>query len=66
MDSGLGIMTNQDEEQYDFIDQSGYLFGPSLAATLNNIPTALHWWIEESRLLDGDSQPDTCVGKFEG
>jgi len=30
---------------------------------LNNIPTALHWWIEESKQLDGDSQPDCCVGK---
>ncbi|XP_011497625.1 PREDICTED: E3 ubiquitin-protein ligase HUWE1 [Ceratosolen solmsi marchali] len=62
MDNGLGIMTNQDDEQIDFVDQSGYLFGPSLVATLNNIPTALHWWIEESRLLDGYSQPDCCVG----
>ncbi|XP_043493606.1 E3 ubiquitin-protein ligase HUWE1 [Polistes fuscatus] len=62
MDNGLGIFTNQEEEQIDFVDQSGYLFGPSLAATLNNIPTALHWWIEESKLLDGDSQPDCCVG----
>ncbi|XP_053985847.1 E3 ubiquitin-protein ligase HUWE1-like isoform X2 [Hylaeus volcanicus] len=62
MDNGLGILTNQEEEQIDFVDQSGYLFGPSLAATLNNIPTALHWWIEESKLLDGDSQPDCCVG----
>ncbi|XP_014203791.1 E3 ubiquitin-protein ligase HUWE1 isoform X2 [Copidosoma floridanum] len=62
MDNGLGIMTNQDDESFDLVDQSGYLFGPSLAATLNNIPTALHWWIEESRLLDGDSQPDCCVG----
>ncbi|XP_058791372.1 E3 ubiquitin-protein ligase HUWE1 isoform X2 [Phymastichus coffea] len=62
MDNGLGIMANPDDEQYDFVDQSGYLFGPSLAATLNNVPTALHWWIEESRLLDGDSQPDCCVG----
>ncbi|KAG7210750.1 hypothetical protein KM043_012246 [Ampulex compressa] len=62
MDNNLGIFTNQEEEQIDFVDQSGYLFGPSLAATLNNIPTALHWWIEESKLLDGDSQPDCCVG----
>ncbi|XP_076681578.1 HECT, UBA and WWE domain containing E3 ubiquitin protein ligase 1 isoform X3 [Andrena cerasifolii] len=62
MDNGLGILTNQEEEQIDYVDQSGYLFGPSLAATLNNIPTALHWWIEESKLLDGDSQPDCCVG----
>ncbi|XP_012277229.1 E3 ubiquitin-protein ligase HUWE1 isoform X2 [Orussus abietinus] len=61
MDNGHGIFTNQEEEQIDFVDQSGYLFGPSLAATLNNIPTALHWWIEESKLLDGDSQPDCCV-----
>ncbi|XP_076227161.1 HECT, UBA and WWE domain containing E3 ubiquitin protein ligase 1 isoform X5 [Nomia melanderi] len=56
------IYTNQEEEQIDFVDQSGYLFGPSLAATLNNIPTALHWWIEESKLLDGDSQADCCDG----
>ncbi|KZC13383.1 E3 ubiquitin-protein ligase HUWE1 [Dufourea novaeangliae] len=62
MDNGLGIFTNQEEEQFDFVDQSGYLFGPSLAATLNNIPTALHWWIEESKLLDGDSQADCCAG----
>ncbi|KAL7301215.1 hypothetical protein TKK_0006181 [Trichogramma kaykai] len=62
MDNGLGLMANPDDEQFDLVDQSGYLFGPSLAATLNNIPTALHWWIEESRLLDGDSQPDCCVG----
>ncbi|XP_063994967.1 E3 ubiquitin-protein ligase HUWE1 isoform X2 [Diachasmimorpha longicaudata] len=60
--NGLGIFSNQEEEQIDFVDQSGYLFGPSLAATLNNIPTALHWWIEESKQLDGDSQPDCCVG----
>lgn len=62
MENGLGIFTNQEEEQIDYVDQSGYLFGPSLAATLNNIPTALHWWIEECKLLDGDSQPDCCVG----
>ncbi|XP_034939530.1 E3 ubiquitin-protein ligase HUWE1 isoform X2 [Chelonus insularis] len=62
MDNSLGIFANQEEEPIDFVDQSGYLFGPSLAATLNNIPTALHWWIEESKLLDGDSQPDCCVG----
>jgi hypothetical protein len=43
-------------------DQSGYLFGPSLAATLNNIPTALHWWTEECKLLDGDSSPDCVTG----
>ncbi|KAJ8683247.1 hypothetical protein QAD02_019039 [Eretmocerus hayati] len=62
MDNGLGIMTNHDDDHLDLVDTSGYLFGPSLAATLNNIPTSLHWWIEESRLLDGDSQPDCCVG----
>ncbi|XP_071445079.1 E3 ubiquitin-protein ligase HUWE1 isoform X2 [Hetaerina americana] len=60
MDNGLGIFTNPEEEQIDFVDQSGYLFGPSLAATLNNIPTSLHWWNEESKLLDGESAAD-CV-----
>ncbi|XP_029040981.2 LOW QUALITY PROTEIN: E3 ubiquitin-protein ligase HUWE1 [Osmia bicornis bicornis] len=62
MDNGLGILTNQEEEQIDLVDQSGYLLGPSLAATLNSTPTALHWWIEESKLLDGDSQTDCCMG----
>ncbi|KAG6803233.1 E3 ubiquitin-protein ligase HUWE1 isoform X1 [Apis mellifera caucasica] len=62
MDNGVGILTNQEEEQIDFVDQSGYLFGSSLATTVNNTPTALHWWIEESKLLDGDSQTDCCVG----
>lgn len=32
---------------------------------MNNTPTALHWWIEESKLLDGDSQTDCCVGKWQ-
>lgn len=59
MDNGFGIFPNA-EEQIDFVDQSGYLFGPSLAATLNNVPSALHWWNEESKLLDGESQADCC------
>lgn len=59
MDNGFGIFPNA-EEQIDLIDQSGYLFGPSLAATLNNVPSALHWWNEESKLLDGESQADCC------
>ncbi|CAK9823562.1 E3 ubiquitin-protein ligase HUWE1, partial [Anthophora retusa] len=62
MDNGVGILTNPEEEQIDFVDQSGYLFGSNLATTMNNTPTALHWWIEESKLLDGDSQTDCCVG----
>ncbi|XP_048511685.1 E3 ubiquitin-protein ligase HUWE1 isoform X4 [Athalia rosae] len=61
VDNGLGLFANQEEEHIDFVDQSGYLYGPSLAATLNNIPTALHWWNEESKLLDGDSQADCCA-----
>lgn len=60
VDNGFGIFPNA-EEQIDFVDQSGYLFGPSLAATLNNVPSALHWWNEESKLLDGESQADCCV-----
>ncbi|GLH08141.1 uncharacterized protein GBIM_13439 [Gryllus bimaculatus] len=63
MDNGMGLFanTNSEEEQIDFVDQSGYLFGPSLTATLGNIPTALWWWCEEGKLLDGDSQPDCVV-----
>ncbi|XP_046406854.1 E3 ubiquitin-protein ligase HUWE1 isoform X2 [Ischnura elegans] len=60
MDNGLGIFTNPEEEQIDFVDESGYLYGPSLAATLGNVPTSLHWWNEESKMLDGESAAD-CV-----
>nr|XP_023021300.1 E3 ubiquitin-protein ligase HUWE1-like [Leptinotarsa decemlineata] len=50
----FGIIPSN-EEQIDFVDQSGYLFGPSLAATLNHVPPVLHWWNIESKLLDLDS-----------
>lgn len=60
MENGFGIFPNS-EETIDFVDQSGYLFGPSLAATLNHTPSALYWWNEESKLLDGDSEADACV-----
>lgn len=43
------------EEQIDFVDQSGYLFGPSLAATLSHVPPVVHWWNMESKLLDLES-----------
>ncbi|XP_018576077.1 E3 ubiquitin-protein ligase HUWE1 isoform X3 [Anoplophora glabripennis] len=46
------------EEQIDFVDQSGYLFGPSLAATLSHVPPVLHWWNIESKLLDLESVYD--------
>lgn len=49
------------EEQIDFVDQSGYLFGPSLAATLSHIPPVLHWWNIESKLLDFDSANDAVI-----
>lgn len=36
MDNGLGIRAfNNEEEQIDFVDPCDYLYGPSLAATLN-------------------------------
>lgn len=59
MDNFGLIPTN--EEQIDFVDQSGYLFGPSLAATLNHVPSVLHWWNEESKLLDIESTYDITV-----
>lgn len=49
------------EEQIDLVDQSGYLFGPSMMATINHIPVALHWWKEESRFIDGESMHDVVV-----
>ncbi|KAK7867659.1 hypothetical protein R5R35_001310 [Gryllus longicercus] len=63
MDNGMGLFanTNSEEGQIDFVDQSEYLLGPSLTATRGNIPTALWWWCEEGKLLDGDSQPDCVV-----
>ncbi|XP_056645575.1 E3 ubiquitin-protein ligase HUWE1 isoform X1 [Diorhabda sublineata] len=53
----FGIIPSN-EEQIDFVDQSGYLFGPSLAATLSHIPPVLHWWNIESKLLDLESVYD--------
>lgn len=50
----FGIIPSN-EEQIDFVDQSGYLFGPSLAATLSHIPPVLHWWNIESKILDLES-----------
>uniref|UniRef100_A0A1B6DRZ8 HECT-type E3 ubiquitin transferase n=1 Tax=Clastoptera arizonana TaxID=38151 RepID=A0A1B6DRZ8_9HEMI len=61
MDNGYGVLTNAEDGQINFVDQSGYLMGPSLAATLSNIPVSMHWWVEESKLLDGDSQADAAV-----
>ena len=49
------------EEQIDFVDQSGYLFGPGMMATINHIPVALHWWKEESRFIDGESIYDVVI-----
>lgn len=49
------------EEQIDFVDQSGYLFGPSMSATLNHVPVVLHWWKEESRYIDGESTFDAVT-----
>lgn len=50
----LGIIPPH-EEQIDIVDQSGYLFGASLAATLNHVPPVLHWWNIESKCLDMES-----------
>lgn len=49
------------EEQIDFVDQSGYLFGPNMATTINHIPVVLHWWREESRYVDGESMLDVVT-----
>lgn len=50
------------EEQIDFVDQtSGYLLGPSLAATLNHISPVLHWWNIESKCLDFESVYDVTT-----
>ncbi|EFA10984.1 E3 ubiquitin-protein ligase HUWE1 [Tribolium castaneum] len=50
------------EEQIDFVDQSsGYLLGPSLAATLNHISPVLHWWNIESKCLDYESVYDVTT-----
>ncbi|KAK4872231.1 hypothetical protein RN001_016355 [Aquatica leii] len=59
MDNFGLIPTN--EEHIDFVDPSGYLYGPSLAATLNHVPSVLHWWTEESKLLDIESTNDITI-----
>lgn len=62
MDNGFGIFTNNEEGgSIDLVDQSGFLFGRSLAATLNNTPSALHWWLEEAKVLGLESQSDVCL-----
>lgn len=60
--NGFGLFSSANEdEQLDVVDQAGYLFGRSLQVTLNQTPTALHWWTEESKILGNDNQFDACV-----
>lgn len=61
MDNSFGILSNPGEPSIDLLDQSGYLYGRSLAATLNNTPAALHWWLEETKALGMESQTDVCL-----
>lgn len=61
MDNAFGIFSNTDEGSIDLVDQAGYLFGRSLAATLSSTPTALHWWLEEAKALGLESQSDICL-----
>lgn len=61
MDNGFGILSNAGEPAIDLLDQAGYLFGRSLAATLNNTPSPLHWWLEEAKVLGIESQADVCL-----
>lgn len=61
MDNGFGIFSNSGEPSIDLVDQAGYLFGRSLAATLNNTPSPLHWWLEEAKILGLESQADVCL-----
>lgn len=61
MDNGFGILSNSGEPSIDLVDQAGYLFGRSLAATLNNTPSPLHWWLEETKALGIESQADVCL-----
>lgn len=46
------------EEHIDFVDQAGFLFGPTVTATINHITSLLYWWNEESKLLDVESTHD--------
>lgn len=61
MDNGFGIFSNAGEPSIDLVDQAGYLFGRSLAATLNSTPSPLHWWLEEAKVLGLESQADVCL-----
>lgn len=61
MDNGFGILSNSGEPSIDIVDQTGYLFGRSLAATLNQTPSPLHWWLEEAKALGIESQADVCL-----
>lgn len=61
MDNGFGIFSNSGEPTIDLVDQAGYLFGRSLAATLNSTPSPLHWWLEEAKILGLESQADVCL-----
>lgn len=61
MDNGFGIFANTGEPSIDLVDQAGYLFGRSLAATLNSTPSPLHWWLEEAKVLGLESQADVCL-----
>lgn len=61
MDNGFGIFANSGEPSIDLVDQAGYLFGRSLAATLNSTPSPLHWWLEEAKVLGLESQADVCL-----
>lgn len=46
------------EEHIDFVDQAGFLFGPTVAATINHVTSLLYWWNEESKVLDVESTYD--------
>lgn len=60
MDQNFGIFSNE-EEQIDVVDQSGYLLGPHISGGLNNVPIALYWWNEESRMCDGSAVLDSAM-----
>lgn len=63
VDNGFNsIFSNsEDSGSIDLVDQAGYLFGRSLAATLNSTPPPLHWWLEEAKVLGLESQSDVCL-----
>uniref|UniRef100_A0A1B0GIT8 HECT-type E3 ubiquitin transferase n=1 Tax=Lutzomyia longipalpis TaxID=7200 RepID=A0A1B0GIT8_LUTLO len=67
MDNGFGIFSpqasssGQDEGAIDVIDRADYMFGRSLAASLNNTPSVLSAWVEESKLLGLETQSYICL-----